>query len=351
MDILKALVELKDTPVPSLLVIGGLVLLGLSLVQVQAKELVLNLRVPWWMLLIIALILIGFGAFLFVLPMQSSGEGLAEPTTETEAEEQSDTEVEEAAPAEEEVAPEGATAEEAVPAEGECQLGYSMDCPVTANFQWTPVFQEFDGVEMALVPVGCFMMGSESGDSDEVPVHEQCFDEPFWIDAYEVTNAQYGSEGSFSGDNLPREPVDWYKATAHCESRGARLPTEAEWEYAARGPDGLVFPWGNELIADNVVYDQNSGGATADVGSRPDGASWVGAYDMSGNVWEWVSSLYQDYPYDATDGREVDGVSDARVRRGGSGNDNSSLLRAADRNWNLPDIMFSGLGFRCARSL
>jgi hypothetical protein len=225
---------------------------------------------------------------------------------------------------------------------------FGQPAPVTSNAEWTPVIQEFDGVEMALVPAGCFMMGEDGKGG------EQCFEAPFWIDVTEVTNAQYGSSGRWSGDNLPRERVDWFDAVAHCEARGARLPTEAEWEYAARGPDGLVYPWGNEFVPDNVVYAGNSGGRTADVGSRPGGASWVGALDMSGNVWEWVSSVYEPYPYDPTDGREVDASSDsssARGLRGGSWLDGfSNLLRGASRDRGNPSVVVGLDGFRCARS-
>jgi serine/threonine protein kinase/Tol biopolymer transport system component len=222
----------------------------------------------------------------------------------------------------------------------------------SSNRDWTPVIQDFDGVEMVLVPAGCFMMGSEDGGNGERPVHEICFEEPFWIDRTEVTNAQYGSSGEFSGDNRPRENVTWFNARDFCESRGARLPTEAEWEYAARGPEGWTYPWGNEFVSDNVVWDENSGGHTAEVSSRPGGASWVGALDMSGNVWEWVSSLHEPYPYSASDGRESNiGTSSARVLRAGAwSGSNPDLLRAAYRvsrdpgSWNLV------WGFRCARS-
>ena len=94
---------------------------------------------------------------------------------------------------------------------------------VAANDDWTPYIQVIDGVEMALVPAGCFPMGSEDY-GDERPVHTVCFEQPFWLDVYEVTNAQYGSEGTFSGDDLPRESVRWNDAAAFCESRDARLP-------------------------------------------------------------------------------------------------------------------------------
>jgi formylglycine-generating enzyme required for sulfatase activity len=231
-------------------------------------------------------------------------------------------------------------------------LGFA---PVTSNADWDPVIEEFDGVEMALVPVGCFMMGSSEGASaNERPVHEQCFEEPFWIDVYEVTNAQYGSSGEWSGDNLPRETVSWFDAVAHCESRGARLPTEAEWEYAARGPDGLTYPWGDELVADNVVYRENSDRQPAEVGSRPGGVSWVGALDMSGNIYEWMSSIYALYPYDASDGREADGDSDSsspRMWRGGSWYYGADYLRGNRRYSSSPDLVWSDGGFRCARDV
>jgi formylglycine-generating enzyme required for sulfatase activity len=242
--------------------------------------------------------------------------------------------------------------------------------PVTRNADWEPIIQDVDGVQMARVPAGCFMMGSESGGSDEQPVHEVCFEEPFWIDVYEVTNAQYGSSGEWSGDDLPREEVDWFDAADHCESRGARLPTEAEWEYAARGPDGLVYPWGNAFdcrmgnFDDETEYDSYviEGGegcdgfvGTAPVGSFPGGVSWVGAYDLSGNVWEWVADWYDDGYYgtlpDPATNPQGPSSGDYRVLRGGSWNLNyTHLLRGADRNRYYPSIESYSLGFRCALS-
>jgi formylglycine-generating enzyme required for sulfatase activity len=222
--------------------------------------------------------------------------------------------------------------------------------PVVHNRDWTPVYETFNGVEMALVPAGCFMMGSYDGVDDEQPVTEICFSEPFWIDRTEITNGQYGSSGRFSGDNRPREMVTWFEARDFCASRGARLPTEAEWEYAARGPEGWVYPWGNEFVADNAVWGYNSGDQTADVGSRPAGASWVGAVDLSGNVWEWVSSLYRPYPYNVDDGRENDeDVHSARVLRGGSWGTLGGVLRVAFRLRLEPTLGYSNLGFRCVR--
>jgi formylglycine-generating enzyme required for sulfatase activity len=211
---------------------------------------------------------------------------------------------------------------------------------------------------MALVPPGCFMMGSENGDPDEKPVTRICFGKPFWIDQTEVTQAQFKSLGGkaagasyFKGDNRPVERITWFLSRDFCAKRGARLPTEAEWEYAARGPDGLVYPWGNTFVARNVVFGGNSGGQTANVGSKPSGASWVGALDMSGNVWEWTSSIYRLYPYDATDGREsTGGTAEPHVLRGGSWSFVEFYLRSADRYGFDPSGADYIGGFRCARS-
>ncbi len=224
---------------------------------------------------------------------------------------------------------------------------------------WEPVIETFDGVEMVLVPAGCFWMGSNTGDPDEQPVHEQCFDEPFWIDRYEVSQAQFAAfdgeaddTNSFEGDDLPRENITWHEARDFCEKRGARLPTEKEWEYAASGPDNLVYPWGNEWDASRVNsdFDTDDYENTAPVKAFPDGASWVGAEQMSGNVWEWVSSRYEPYPYEADDGRESLDANRLRVLRGGSrGDNNSTYFRAADRGRYPPDDRFLSNSFRCAR--
>lgn len=239
---------------------------------------------------------------------------------------------------------------------------------------WTPSPQAFDGVEMVQVPPGCFLMGG-TADGDELPLHEQCFDEPFWIDRYEVTNEQFGdlqgvanNATAWSGDKQPRTNIGWAEARDFCDARdgnmddgqwdGVRLPMEAEWQYAARGPNSLIYPWGNEFRGENVVYpgSDNPASEPADVGSKPGGVSWVGADDLSGNVWEWTSTIYDQtlfpYPYNRDDGREEpDSNYYPHVLLGGSFKDSGFSGRAADRYYAVDIINGQDwVGFRCARS-
>jgi serine/threonine-protein kinase len=228
---------------------------------------------------------------------------------------------------------------------------------VTRNESWTPIERDFDGVTMVLVPVGCFLMGSEIGNDDEKPVHTQCFDAPFWLDKYEVSNGQFtllgGSaslDSRWTGDDFPRENILWTEARDFCELRGGRLPTEAEWEYSARGPNNWIYPWGNVFDADNAVYIVNSNEQTARIGSRPDGISWVGALDMSGNVQEWMSSLYLPYPY--TDQNEdMTDTDSARVMRGGAWDLTEGFMSLSNRGGFLPNLTTSARGFRCVRDI
>jgi formylglycine-generating enzyme required for sulfatase activity len=240
---------------------------------------------------------------------------------------------------------------------------------VLHNADWYPVKRSFGNLEMVLVPSGCFMMGVNNGDSDERPVHQQCFDQPFWIGRYEVTNAQFGSSGRWADSNLPRESVSWADAKLFCERAGGRLPTEREWEYAARGPDNLIYPWGNQFDGFRLNFcDVNCSGdqrnpsyndgyaGTAPVGSYPSGVSWAGAFDMSGNVWEWVSTIYADYflyPYNSNDGREssIDNGNTPRGLRGGSWLRDSVRATSPFRNYSIsnPISNADGIGFRCAR--
>ena len=253
---------------------------------------------------------------------------------------------------------------------------------------WEPVemTDEFN-VVMVQVPPGCFYMGSVAG-GDEQPTHLQCFDEPFWIDKFEVTNAQYraiyGEEPpSEFADNLnPVDSIAWFDARDFCQMRTTRLPTEREWEYAARGPDSLTYPWDNTFISDAAVYNRPPSAGHLPVMDadgeplRPQGASWVGAIDMAGNVWEWTSTRYDDldysrqsfdfqglypYPYVASDGRERDETVEEfearipiytlQVVRGGGFLDTAPFLRSALRDWRNPLSESNYTGFRCVRSV
>src|SRR5690606_38987392 len=130
-----------------------------------------------------------------------------------------------------------------------------------------------------------------------------------WIDKYEVTQQDFqrlggakASPSTFEGALRPVENISWFEALAFCEARGGSLPTEVEWEYAARGPDSLEYPWGNELDLELLSYDRVENAETDNVGSYPGGVSWVGALDLAGGVFEWVAGIQFAYPYDPNDG-------------------------------------------------
>jgi formylglycine-generating enzyme required for sulfatase activity len=234
------------------------------------------------------------------------------------------------------------------------------------------------GAPMVLVPAGEFMMGSDDYANDEKPAHTVRLD-AFYIDTYEVTNALYAAcvqagacqpprnSGSFTHDSYygnaefdqyPVIYVDWNMANTYCVWRGqatggrTRLPTEAEWEKAARGVDGRTYPWGEGIDETRANYNNTVGDTTA-VGSYESGKSPYGVYDMAGNVWEWVNSLYQPYPYEAGDGREVfiDSVYPGnRGLRGGAWVFNEDFTRSAYRGRNGTAYILNIVGFRCARS-
>lgn len=237
------------------------------------------------------------------------------------------------------------------------------------------VTSEKDGMVLVYVPEGEFTMGSDSGSSDEQPVHTVNLD-AFWMDRTEATNAMYAqcvedggcdspasvesySRVRYYGNpefgNYPVLYVNWNQAAAYCKWAGRELPTEAQWEKAARGPstgpgDGRTYPWGEGIDCDKANYS-SCVGDTTEVGSYADGASIYGALDMAGNVWEWVSSLYQDYPYSATDGREDLTASGSRVLRGGSWQSDGYNVRSASRSRYDPTFTYLYVGFRCSRSL
>jgi formylglycine-generating enzyme required for sulfatase activity len=221
--------------------------------------------------------------------------------------------------------------------------------------------REKDGMVMVYVPEGPFTMGSNTGSNDQRPEHTVTLD-AFWIDQTEVTNAMYtlcvkaGVCDSPFRQNDPaysRHPVNahWDEAVAYCKLVGARLPTEAEWEKAARGIDGRAYPWGNEAPSCTLANNYGCVGDSKPVGSYPSGASPYGAYDMSGNVWEWTFDWYDVYPggdlkASASFGKKY------HVLRGGSWG-YGSIVRSSVRFWfdpfNGSEFLF--VGFRCARDV
>ena len=229
-----------------------------------------------------------------------------------------------------------------------------------------------DKIVMVYVPEGEFEMGSDDGDRDERPVHTVGLD-GFWIDRAGVTNAQYRqcveageceppmacTEGegqpTYEESGKTEHPVvcvDWFVAKAYCEWAGGRLPTEAEWEYAARGPEGFKYPWGDNEPNDMLLnYFPSFVGDTTEVGSYPDGASWCGALDMAGNVWEWAADWYAADYYAASPSTNPTGPSSGskRVIRGGSWDNVAFDVRTANDYRSLPEGRWRDTGFRCAR--
>ena len=214
------------------------------------------------------------------------------------------------------------------------------------------------------IPAGEFQMGSENGNPDEIPVHPVYLN-AYQIGKYEITNKQYNQclhasvcTGSIVPAKLdhPVVNVNWHAAKIYCEWVDGRLPTEAEWEKAARGTDERTYPWGENMdcsLANYLGKDNGNAycvGETTPVGSYKSGKSPYGLYDIAGNVWEWTSSLYQAYPYDAKDGREDLNASDIRVLRGGTWYVNDIYVRSAFRFWGSPSFANYYIGFRCARS-
>lgn len=220
--------------------------------------------------------------------------------------------------------------------------------------------------EMILIPAGEFSMGSDQGDPDEKPVHQVYLD-AFTIDKFEVTNARYktcveaGACQPTSGIGImaytdpaladfPVGRVDWSMAKTFCAWNGARLPSEAEWEKAARGTDQRTYPWGEKISCEQANILGCGSGPNA-VGSHPQGASPFGLEDMAGNVWEWVADFYADTYYVNSPARNPAGsqVGTLRVIRGGGWGYDASYARTTLRYGYDPATLQNDLGFRCAR--
>ena len=225
-----------------------------------------------------------------------------------------------------------------------------------------------DNMTMRFVPSDTFPMGSEDGNDDESPVHNVTLDS-FWIDETEVTNLQYAqcvlaeeceqSIYATDADYNEAQPVvgvSWEDAVTYCRWVEARLPTEAEWEYAARGPAGNTYPWGEADPNCTFANFQHNGycvGKRTDVGSySPTGDSWIGAQDMAGNVWEWVSDWYDSAYYTNLIQYNPTGPTarNDKVLRGGSWDRGIFVLRSTYRYSSPPIVRDYNIGFRCVRS-
>ena len=235
---------------------------------------------------------------------------------------------------------------------------------------------------MALVSGGDFIMGSNNGPDDEKPQHT-IFIKLFFLDILPVSNADFAKFLNYQGlqnklgeilydhqdddarihrrDSVwqadltyalhPVNEVSWVGAREYCAWVNKRLPTEAEWEKAARGIDGRKYPWGSEAPNTKLALFGASYNSSARVDAFPDGASPYGILDMAGNQWEWVSSIYQPYPYKADDGRENQNAGPMRSTRGGGHDSNPEEISTTHRGRFLsrnPKAGHHNIGFRCA---
>jgi formylglycine-generating enzyme required for sulfatase activity len=226
---------------------------------------------------------------------------------------------------------------------------------------------------MVLVPEGPFLRGSLPGVGleDEHPQRSIIL-AAFLIDVTEVTQANYARCVDAGRCVAPKCKADratdwdpsgrathpvvciaWSEAKAFCEFVGKRLPTEAEWEKAARGPDGRLYPWGNDApTCEHANYFECDRKGTEPVGSHPTGRSPYGALDMAGNVWEWTADFHLANYYVASSAKDPEGPSDGdrKVVRGGAFKYGASELLSAGRTYDAPTVHFEHVGVRCAKS-
>jgi formylglycine-generating enzyme required for sulfatase activity len=223
---------------------------------------------------------------------------------------------------------------------------------------------------MILIPAGPFEMGSDTGAPDEFPIHTVTL-EDYYFDKYEVTNAQYKTcvdagvcnipqetssptreqyFGNPEYDNFPVIFVTWFDAVDYCTWRDAKLPTEAEWERAGRGPDNWIYPWGDETeIGCDYTNYNNCVGDTVSIGSYNFDVSPFGIYDMAGNAREWVEDYLRPYPGGDPNGSPEYGKGH-RVERGGGFDSNDDQIRLPNRaSWHA-HVGTLRKGIRCART-
>ena len=249
------------------------------------------------------------------------------------------------------------------------------------------------GIEQVWVPAGSFPMGTDEetiaalktlnppgfvlGEfASEQPQHPVHITTGYWIDKYEVTNKTFQAfvrDGGYQNKafwseagwawlssqivdqlpryclgNVPENPVacvTWYEAEAYAKWRGGRLPTEAEWEYAARGPQALIYPWGNEFDSSRCNVVDSLG--PKPVGSYPTGVSWIGAFDMAGNVMEWVQDWVGPYSASATEDPTGAATGKVKVEKGGWWGSTLFVARSAYRHFeDPPEYGDFHIGFR-----
>jgi len=238
--------------------------------------------------------------------------------------------------------------------------------------------------DMVVIPAGSFTMGRDDGPADERPAHTVAVG-AFRIDRYPVTNARFAEFLQTAGhvnpqgerlydiddndarihrtdhrwradpgfEHHPVVEVSWAGARDYCTGHGKRLPTEAEWEKAARGNDARRHPWGNASPDRSRARYDAGWNETAPVDAHPAGASPYGVHDMAGNAWEWVASAYRPYPYRADDGRESQSTGPVRSTRGGGHDSPAAEITTTQRGRALsrnPRAGHHNIGFRCAIS-
>ncbi len=226
---------------------------------------------------------------------------------------------------------------------------------------------------MVLIPSGRFMMGSDRGNKDEKPSHVVVLG-PFYMDTFEVTQAEFEEvmgfnpsifiSGTFTGgylkdgessedyakymgDNRPVERVSWHEAKDYCQSLGKRLPTEAEWEYAARAGSTTKYYWGDTMDVAYAWSARNARSRSHLVGQKKPNA--FGLYDMAGNVMEWVADWYDKIYYSTSPATNPKGpaTGNRKALRGGSWYAHPNYSRSADRVANDPTLKYPDIGFRC----
>ena len=224
------------------------------------------------------------------------------------------------------------------------------------------LFAKQDG--MILIKSGCFIMGTnqdaiyedDDNNSREKPAHKVCLDS-FYLDIYEVTQKKWDGVMSFNRSvfHHPEQPIThihWHEARSYCKKVGKRLPTEAEWEYAARAGSQTKFPWGDEIDDDRRWYSGNSPRQVPHIGKKSPNA-W-GLHDMMGNVWEWVEDWFSLDYYSNSPLKNPKGPSrqSFRVIRGGSWMIDEEYLRVTTRHRGMSDPTESyWVGVRCAKSV